>query len=473
MSDRRVFRWATTSVRMLAGTLVAVAFVVAVVTAAAVPWPTLTHEPLRVEATPAPSDSVVACTGGLLALGREIGSASALTVAAPQTVTSGVAEGASPPAEAVLSVSGGSGSTPLVLTAAPEGGRLADVAASGSAVVNADDLRGFAASACHPALMESWLVGGASTTGSADLVLLSNPGVVPATVQLTVYGTGGAQVPPGGTAIVVAAGTQTVVPLAGIAPGQESPVVRVSSMGAPVQASLQSSLTRTLVPVGIDQITAIAAPEETVTIPGVAVTSAPGADGASDATTLVRVLSPDVDGSATVTVTPVGGTASAAEPSVVPLTAGLPVEVQLGGLPIGQYTVQVVAAAPIVAAVWQSAGSGEAADFAWYSAAPALGGSTLFATPAGPAGVLTIVNSGTAPANVTVTAVGSGRPQTVTVAPGSSAALRLAAESVYLLDPGEGADAVRAGTSFVGDGALAAFPVWPSDAAAAPIVVYP
>ena len=67
MSDRRVFRWATTSARMLAGTLVAVAFVVAVVTAAAVPWPTLTHEPLRVEATPAPSDSVVACTGGLLA----------------------------------------------------------------------------------------------------------------------------------------------------------------------------------------------------------------------------------------------------------------------------------------------------------------------------------------------------------------------------------------------------------------------
>ena len=159
---------------------------------------------------------------------------------------------------------------------------------------------------------------------------------------------------------------------------------------------------------------------------------------------------------------------------MVPLTAGLPVEVQLGGLPIGQYTVQVVAAD-----AHRRRGLAERrvrrggrlrlvlrrTRVRWFR--------PCSRRPAGPAGVLTIVNSGTAPANVTVSAVGSGRPQTVTVAPGSSAALRLAAESVYLLDPGEGADAVRAGTSFAGDGALAAFPVWPSDAAAAPIVVYP
>ena len=63
MSDRRVFRWATTSARLLAGTLVAVAFVVGVVTAVSVPWPTVAREPVAIEATPAPSASVLVCTG--------------------------------------------------------------------------------------------------------------------------------------------------------------------------------------------------------------------------------------------------------------------------------------------------------------------------------------------------------------------------------------------------------------------------
>ena len=41
MSDRRVFRWATTSTRMLIGTVVSIAAAMAVVTAVSVPWPTL------------------------------------------------------------------------------------------------------------------------------------------------------------------------------------------------------------------------------------------------------------------------------------------------------------------------------------------------------------------------------------------------------------------------------------------------
>ena len=49
MSDRRVFRWATTSARLLAGTLVAVAFVVGVVTAVSVPWPTVAREPVAID----------------------------------------------------------------------------------------------------------------------------------------------------------------------------------------------------------------------------------------------------------------------------------------------------------------------------------------------------------------------------------------------------------------------------------------
>ncbi|HCU77031.1 MAG TPA: large extracellular alpha-helical protein, partial [Microbacterium sp.] len=54
---------------------------------------------------------------------------------------------------------------------------------------------------------------------------LSNPGEVAATVTLTVYGAGGAEVPPGGGDIVVRPGAQRIIPLAGLALGEESPVV--------------------------------------------------------------------------------------------------------------------------------------------------------------------------------------------------------------------------------------------------------
>ena len=96
MSDRRVFRWATTSARLVIGTAVSVAAAVAVVTAVSVPWPTLTREPLSVTATPAPAASVIACDGALLAIGRDPTDADAITAAAPQSVVGGVDEGDRP-----------------------------------------------------------------------------------------------------------------------------------------------------------------------------------------------------------------------------------------------------------------------------------------------------------------------------------------------------------------------------------------
>ena len=85
MSDRRVFRWATTSARLFAGTIVAVAFVVGVVTAVSVPWPTVDREPVAIDQAPAPAASVLVCTGGLLALGREAEDVGRVVTAALQT----------------------------------------------------------------------------------------------------------------------------------------------------------------------------------------------------------------------------------------------------------------------------------------------------------------------------------------------------------------------------------------------------
>ena len=260
MSDRRVFRWATTSARLLAGTLVAVAFVVGVVTAVSVPWPVARTRTGRRD-------------GHARALGERAGVHRRSARARPRSrrmpvasspprrrrITSGVGPDDPPPTEQLLASPAADATAPATaVVAEPADGERTDVAASGSATVSADDLRGFAASACRPALMESWLVGGSAATGAADVVLLANPGTVPASVQLTVYGAGGAQVPAGGEELTVAPGAQIVVPLAGLLPGEESPVIRVTATGAPVQAALQASITRTLVPGGVDQVGAIA-----------------------------------------------------------------------------------------------------------------------------------------------------------------------------------------------------------------------
>jgi hypothetical protein len=472
MSDRRVFRWANTSARLLAGTLVSVGFVVGVVTAVSVPWPTLTREPVAVTATPAPSASILVCTGGLLALGRELEDVGRVVTAAPQTVTAGVAADDPAPLTVPLASPASDGTAPpTAVVAEPVDGSRTDVAASGSSSVSADDLRGFAASACRPALMESWLVGGSATTGAADVVLLANPGSVPATVQLTVYGAAGAAVPTGGSDLIVAPGAQIVVPLAGLLLGEESPVIRVTATGAPVQAALQTSITRTLVPGGVDQVGAIAMPEPSQVIPGVVVTQNPGAEGASDAATKVRILSPNADTTATVTATPIGASQQAPAPTTVPLTAGLPTEVELGGLAVGQYTVEVSADAPVLAAVWQTTGFGEGSDFAWYAAAPEVDAPSLFATPPGPTPVLTLANPTDAPVTVELEAVDGSSTTQITVGAQASASARLTARTVYLLDAG--ASGIRAGVSQSGDGALAGFPVWSSNADAQRIVVYP
>ncbi|HEY9307276.1 MAG TPA: DUF5719 family protein [Microbacterium sp.] len=468
MSDRRVFRWATTSARLLIGTAVSIVAVVAVVTAVSVPWPTVVREPLSVPATPAPAASVIACDGALLSIGRNPTAADAVSVVAPQSVVMGVADGEPPAEERLETTDVGPG--PLAYTAAPLDGHAVDVAATGAATASADDLSGFAASACRPPLLDSWLVGGSGSTGAADLVLLANPGTVPATVQLTVYGAAGPQTPPGGVDLVVPPGTQRVVPLAGIALGEETPVVRVSAVGAPIRASLQASITRTLTPGGVDQVGPVAQAETTEVITGITVTRQTAADGAADEVTVLRMLAPAAPATARVTVTSVGGGEAVREPQEVALEAGKPLELALDSLTAGSYTVTIDADSPVVAAVWQATGVGEGDDFAWYTPAPEVAVASLFATPGGPTPSLSVVNPSSEPLAVAVTPVDGGSPLDLTIPANGSVAVRLAARTVYRFEPEA---PVHAGLSFAGDGALAGVPLWPADVATSEIVVYP
>ncbi|MDQ1083281.1 MULTISPECIES: DUF5719 family protein [Microbacterium] len=463
MSDRRLVRYAATSARLVAGAAVAAAAVVGTVAAIAAPWPQYTAEPVRLQTTPAPSDTVLACDGPLLALGRSADSASGLSAAAASDIVSGPADAAA----STGSLSGATGSSDgdaPVLSAAPRDGAPTAIAAATSATAASDDLVGFAASACRPPLAESWLVGGASTTGANDLIELANPGSVPATVQLSVYGAQGVATPPSGQNIVVPAGERRIVPLAGLLLGEESPVVRVVSSGAPVHAALQASLTRVLLPGGVEQVAPTAQADTRLVMPGVQVIET----AAGQAGTLLRLLAPGADTTATVTLVPVDAVGTAPAPVEIALTAGLPTSLDLSGIAAGAYTVEATAGAPIVGATWSTTGFGEGADFAWYAASPEIVEPSLVAVAPG-AGATVVLAGGATEAAVTLTPVEGGTPVSATVAAGMSVSVPVG-DGVYRL---ETTGPVRAAVTYAGASALASYPLWPADAAAAAVTVLP
>ncbi|MFT4050914.1 MAG: DUF5719 family protein [Microbacterium sp.] len=469
------------AVRVAAGVVVAAASVLVAGLLVTGGIPGFTVDAVSVSAQPPATASVSTCAGPLLATGRDSTQADLLTDAAAQTVSSTAAGGATVSQSLLAAADVSNGSGPVSLTAEPVDGARTDLAAAASAVVADDDLAGFAASACVRAQMESWLVTGAATTGSADLVVIANPGEVAALVTLSVYGSTGLSEPAAGSDIVVDAGSQRVIPLAALALGEENPIIRVTSSQTPVQASVQSSLTRVLTPGGVDQVAAVGAPAEEIVIPGVPVTVAPGEAGASNVPTSLRLLAPASDGTATITVAGTSGEAIA--PQTVQLTAGVPLQIDLSGLEIGTYTVRIAASTPITGAVWATTGFEEGSDFGWFTPAEALTDPTLVAVApvtqdtTGPDAVLTLASSASEDQVVTVSNVDGSDAREVTVPASGVAEVDVVAGAAYLVSPdgADGADGagVSAAVTFAGDGALAGYPVQPGDAEAAAILVYP
>lgn len=447
--------------RPLFGALAGAGAIVAVVALPVLDLPAVAPEPASVAIAPPSAGQTLVCTGEILATARDSTAVDAITVAASQAVVT-AGEGALGRTELE---SDAAGAAPLVLRSSAGS---APFAAAGSATVGDPDLSGFSASACRVPLLDSWLVAGAGTTGAADLVVLSNPGEVAATVTLTVYGASGADVPPGGADIVVRPGAQRIVPVAGIALGEQSPVIHVQAAGAPVAASLQSSITRVLEPGGVDQAGALGELAGRQTIPGVTVTEGALSTGSGLSGTIVRVLSPQSTTEATISVRAVGGATPVIDPVTVQLAAGIPAAIEMPSVPVGSYIVDVDAGEPVAAAVWQTTGFGAASDFAWYQPSPVIDTDAVIAVPTGPAPVLTIANPGTDDIAVDLREPGT-EPVTIAIAAGSSTQVPLRAATTYELTGGP----VLASVGYAGAGALAAFPVSPTSAGQEPIIVHP
>jgi hypothetical protein len=270
---------------------------------------------------------------------------------------------------------------PTVLTQGAEAGLLA-----GASVAQLDNLnvRGLALQECQEPRTETWLVGGDTTTGRQGVLSLSNPGAVAATVDVDVWGASGTISAPLGQGILVQPGSQRVLSLAGLAPDEARPVLRVTSQGTGVVAALHTSIVRGLEADGLSVITGQAAPSEMRVIPGLydlpseIIGPIRGKEGYTDVGGALRVLSPDGPASVSVTVIRAG---QADITTRLELQAGQVGDLSLDELGSGDYALVLESSAPIVAGVRNSLGTDLRTDTSWVGSSYVIEGETSFAAP--------------------------------------------------------------------------------------------
>lgn len=424
---------------------------------AVIPWPSWGVAAPVSNIDPTAENQQVVCPGPMLTVGA---SANAKNISSLGPAT-------------VLNVGGSAASlTSTNPNAAQDGSpqafsadaNAAQLAASQSQTVALDSYSGLVAAACTAPATETWLVGGQTTLGYTQVLLLGNPSTVNAIVNVDIYGASGKIDTIGLGEIAVAPGAQVTIPLAGYAPNEVSPVVHVTSTGGRVAAAINTTQITGVTPIGAESIGPSAAPAKRVTIPGLvvdaSVASAETGDGADGAATL-RLLAASAATTASVSVTGENGAPGAV--FSVDLTPGKVSSLPLTGLAAGNYTVTVTADQPLVAAAQSALTANGVTDFAWFASADGLADEASIAVPS--AGTLHLNNPSTAAVSVTLT--GPASKQVVVPAGGSTN---------IALDAGAWRTSASAGLfaslSFQGPGQLASFAVPGANANANAVSVY-
>ena len=476
----RVRRELLVAVGRAAAVLVAAATTAGLIVAAIVaPLPGVEADPPSTVVQPAESRQLRVCPGPLLALAEDAAEATTATSfgSAPIAIAAEPADALveQVPVEAPDNPGAASDGGPVAIAAEPgavDGGLLAGAQSEEAATTS---VSGFAASACAEPASESWLVAGATDVGRSGLVLLANPGLVSSTVDVRVIGESGPVEAPGALGVIVPPGTQRVLSLAGLAPNVRSTVVHVTSTGGPIAAALQHSVVLGLEPAGVELSTPASPPATSQAIPGFVVADrrgvAPQEDHAEgDDHPAIRLLATELDTTAAIEVRDEdGATVSRIDSELV---AGRSIDVPIGVVDPGAYTVLVTADAPVVAAARATVlGDGDdpiVADLSWtVASAPLLDRATV-AVPPGPGPVLHLANPGDEPVVATVSIDGVEREATVPA--GGAASVGLAPDARVVLT---GVEGLHASVSFRGDAELSSMPVAPPGPLDAPVRVYP
>jgi hypothetical protein len=477
-APRRARGAVVVGVRIVAGTVGVAVAALALAAAALLPIPRHTvGQPSQV-VTPVATAQQRVCAGPLLRLGDKTGAGATVVRSVGRPAVRSAQTDGKAEASELAATDNTSGLAPQVLTL-PAGSSSSGrplLAGSQSQSANFEDLVGFASAECSEASSDSWLVGGATSTGRTSLLTLSNPSAVVATVTLSIYAETGVVSAAGTDGIVVPAGSQRVFSLAGFAPNIASPVVHVQSRGGQVVANLQQSTVRTLEPGGLDIVGAASAPSTSNLIPGIvvansdAVVARQGEPGFSDLGSVIRVFVPGtIAAKARISVVPENGTTGATSVALS-VPAGLVTDVPLDTLPDGSYTVTVSSDAPLVAGARVSTvGATGQSDFAWVAAAEPLRDHALVAIAPGPSPLLHLANPTTRAATVTIRVKGEAEA-TVTVPAGQTVSRPVTASVDYTIG---GFNTLAIAVSYAGDAQVGAYTVSASAPASQPLRIYP
>jgi Family of unknown function (DUF5719) len=249
--------------------------------------------------------------------------------------------------------------------------------AAQTTLITSGDLRGLSSAACQAPTGDTWLVGGAGTTGRRARVILTNPSPNAVTVDLDVFGTKGQVAAAAGRGIVVGAQRRVVVLLAAIAPHEKAPVIHVEVSGGLVSATLSDGLLDGTTPGGSDDVVGTTAGRHLV-IPGVLASGTPGS-------TILRIASTGAAAKVQLRVLTADGPAEApVRGGVVSVRAHRAKNVDLSKLAAGNDAIELTANAAVVAGVQlqrSPTSAGVKGDLAWTSAQPAI--SSLGGLPIG------------------------------------------------------------------------------------------
>lgn len=463
MSDRS--RMLRGGARAATGLVVVAACAVAVVVLGTAPLPSVTRAPLAitVDTTQNASRSLV-CAGSFAELGADT---SRPGVAIPGGAPSVRVAGAATDSTELARSEGGAGLPGVFSAPVSE-----PLAAAQIQDVDTENLQGVVASACADPLNEQWLLGGATSAGISTTLSLGNPGSVPATVQIAVFDENGAVDAVQSAGVLVAPGTQQIVSLNGYAPDRERIAVRVVSTGAPVTASLGVGQVEGISPFAVSSVTRQIEPALRQVLPGIA-NESDHEHGPSDAgegdefPVVVRAFAPGGEsGTARLRAVDRNGTSTdLGEIALIPDAVG---EAQVASWPEGANALIVEADVPVLAAALGSSTENDQHDYEWFVPAPGIAAEDPVAVPLVSGGRLVVVNPGDAEAEVEIArADGAGTPSTATI-PGGAAVVVRAPGAAMLTS----SVPVHAGVRYLGEGAIAGYPVLAPDPRDGELTVY-
>jgi hypothetical protein len=373
-----------------------------------------------------------------------------------------------------------------------------------------ETLSGLATAACSEPANDIWLVGGSTEVGRTTLLTLSNPTDVTATVTVEVFTEQGYIDAVAGEGIIVLPGEQRIVSLAGYAPDALAPVVRVLSNGGQVLANLQQTVTRTLMPSGVEWVSPASGLATQQIIPGVFVAGqhdhdrSEVSDATSDLEPGIRVLIPGEKNSE-VTVTLLSSTGKKVEFSAN-LTAQKVTQLPLAGVPDGTYTVIVTSQEPLVAGVrtvqdattdpmaidehdsstptptatpapteqalapvLAPGGAVSGGDFTWLASSSFLTDEILMPIPQGPNSIVTFYNPANRTAEIVLSAQGQ-KDITLKAPAGEMVTTPLVSGNKYSV---KGTQGLVGGLTFIGIGVGSSIPLNPANVLGSSITIYP